>query len=368
MVGEQRLLAHLTRRFTTQHEDIATEALGFILQQSDGARAAFVQLLSDLVPALVPPVLFRTQVADESLARPDVVGYDALERTSVMIEAKFWAGLTSNQPVGYLDRLQSNGLGTRVLFVIAPRRRLNSLWSELLRLCADSPQYGGPHEVELRDEARVVGLAQGTWMAQTTWDHVLNRLLESAEVEGDAALKSDLMQLKGLADVEDADAFAPMEAALLVDQRIPKLVIDLRLLLDELVARAVAAGLLNRKGAREPRGNGVEAKYVRFGYLGALIEISHEHWRSTLPTPLWIRLQQWRDPASQGLSLAEARTRLRDLEVSSPSKMLPRPDGTELWIPLNIPPGAEREEVLDSLLGQIRHVSECLGMIGVIPD
>ena len=49
----------------------------------------------------------RTQPTGKEGERPDLAGVDREGRECVLIEAKFWAGLTSNQPVAYLKRLPS---------------------------------------------------------------------------------------------------------------------------------------------------------------------------------------------------------------------------------------------------------------------
>ena len=47
--------------------------------------------------------------------RPDLVGLDrTMGKECVLIEAKFWAGLTDRQPKAYLDRLDP---GKALLFV-----------------------------------------------------------------------------------------------------------------------------------------------------------------------------------------------------------------------------------------------------------
>ena len=51
----------------------------------------------------------------------------------ILCEAKFYAGLTINQPNTYLDRLKKeNGLG---LVFICPAARKITLWSKLIELC-----------------------------------------------------------------------------------------------------------------------------------------------------------------------------------------------------------------------------------------
>ena len=63
-----------------------------------------------------------------------VFGHDGQER--ILLEAKFWAGLTENQPGTYLARLPDDG-ATSVLLFVAPEARLESIWTELRRRTED---------------------------------------------------------------------------------------------------------------------------------------------------------------------------------------------------------------------------------------
>ena len=71
-----------------------------------------------VVPRLVRVDRIRTQAAGEDGAKPDLAGWDQDDQLRVLIEAKFWAGLTAQQPVVYL-RTTSEGSTT----VRAPVRR-----------------------------------------------------------------------------------------------------------------------------------------------------------------------------------------------------------------------------------------------------
>src|SRR5687768_5612239 len=71
------------------------------------------------------------QVGAEGTGRPDLVGTDPDHVERLLVEAKFGAGLTEQQPGGYLQRLPADADG--MLLVVAPSARLPTLWVELLR-------------------------------------------------------------------------------------------------------------------------------------------------------------------------------------------------------------------------------------------
>jgi hypothetical protein len=124
------LFAHLALAFGKQPENLATEALGYILRSSSSAREAVGSFLCQLGTTIPRDLTWATQVGGDDNGRPDLVGYDDTGEQPVIVEAKFWAGLTKNQPVAYLNRLPSAGL----LVVVAPAKRLTILWNELRRL------------------------------------------------------------------------------------------------------------------------------------------------------------------------------------------------------------------------------------------
>ena len=75
------LLTHLADRFVTQREDLATEALLFVLHESPNARAEVVRLLNDLGCSIEGSALFRSQATGDGGERPDLVGViDGAER------------------------------------------------------------------------------------------------------------------------------------------------------------------------------------------------------------------------------------------------------------------------------------------------
>ena len=130
--ARKTLLARLAPMFGPQTENLAVEALGHILFGSEAARSALSELLQAGGAGIEQVSQVRTQVAGDEGTRPDLVGSDRDGEDRVLIEAKFWAGLTSKQPCGYLEQLRSAPQPSALLFV-APALRMYSLWPELCR-------------------------------------------------------------------------------------------------------------------------------------------------------------------------------------------------------------------------------------------
>jgi hypothetical protein len=107
------LLSHLATKFAAHEENWATEALGYILRRSPVARDTVRDLVGKLGVALPASLVYANQVSGDDDARPDLVARDDQGTQRLLIEAKFWAGLTEHQPVTYLERLSlgQGGLG-----------------------------------------------------------------------------------------------------------------------------------------------------------------------------------------------------------------------------------------------------------------
>ena len=95
------LFSHIIqKRFSQVNEDVATDALAYILESSEAARRGMMKLLWGITAGL-PQLRFRTQQAEGTI-RPDMWGYGETE-PRVFVESKFWAGLTDNQPCLVLE-------------------------------------------------------------------------------------------------------------------------------------------------------------------------------------------------------------------------------------------------------------------------
>lgn len=92
----------IQKRLSEQNEDVATDALAYILESSDAAKKGMMKLLTGACPDL-PILRFRTQQTEGSI-RPDMWGFAGSD-PRVYVENKFWAGVTDNQPVSYLNQI-----------------------------------------------------------------------------------------------------------------------------------------------------------------------------------------------------------------------------------------------------------------------
>ena len=146
----ETVFSHIVqKRLSGASEDVATDALAFVLNTSEAARAGFMKLLRG-VEAALPDLRFRTQQSEDNV-RPDMWGFDG-PAPRVFIENKFWAGLTPNQPVSYLNLLAKATQPT-VLLVVVPaareqtiRRELRSRLTEAGVSATERGQSAGAHD------------------------------------------------------------------------------------------------------------------------------------------------------------------------------------------------------------------------------
>ena len=207
MAENHTLLADLIPRFTGRIEDVAVEALGYILNKSPAALVALNRLVQAGNAHMAEVEMVRTQSVqadDQGQMRPDLVGFDKSPTKRVLIEAKFWAGLTDHQPKGYLEQLPQDG--PAVLLFVAPGARLETLWRTLRTRLGD--QLG-------RDEGDMPVFSAGLIGSEkrlmlVSWQHLLESIAMTVGAAGERDVQGDVQQLLGLTQRMDDQAFLPI--------------------------------------------------------------------------------------------------------------------------------------------------------------
>jgi hypothetical protein len=261
------LFAHLALQFGSHPENLATEALGYVLQSSANARAAVRDLLRGLGSTIDDELTYNTQSSGEDGARPDLVGRSATGAEPLLIEVKFWAGLTENQPVAYLKRLPAGG----TLLVVAPGARTTLLWGELHRRCRDASM---DFTEESRGDAHIATTG-GRRMIALSWRHLLSAIHRQLEVEHDQAA-ADIAQLQGLCDRMDEDAFLPISSDE-VTSSIYRRVAEFGVMVDDVAGQLAQRAAANTKGLRPVGGNGYYGRYL------VLRGVAHRSLRKAVP-------------------------------------------------------------------------------------
>ena len=275
------LLAHLSPSFTSQTENIAVEALGYVLNKYSGSREGLDDVVRSGVRNVNPVVKVRTQASALDGTRPDLVGVDEDDAERVLIEAKFWAELTPRQPHAYLDRLPDDG--PAVLVFLAPEDRIMSLWPEL----RSRTLRAGKTLSDVDAERKCVSV-DGTQrhLLLVSWSGLLDRMSARTRDEQDA--EADIRQLRGLADFAEEGRFRPIRNPREEFGPDSRHMRDMKRMIDAATERGIKDGWASRKGLnRTPRSYGY-GRYLKLGGRVVWFGIHTGRWEQDGETPLWL--------------------------------------------------------------------------------
>ena len=338
---QQTLIAHLAlqKKFSDKYENIAVEALGHILSTSPAAVRALEEVLQIGGAAIGEIARVKTQASGEEGTRPDLAGLDTEGVERVLIEAKFWARLTENQPVTYLKRLPENQ--SSVLLFVAPDKRFELLWTELCGLV---------------EEAEIV-LSSGPLRSATTsgkrrlmlisWTDLLDRMDPRASTSRESHTESDIQQLRGLAEQMDDEAFLPLRQEELSSE-IPHRLIKLEDLVDGVIKR-----LDQKKLAADTKKKSNRTEYGYYFKLSgadAWFGIDHYKWAENRDTPLWLYLYEGVQ------SVSEIREHLQPLAPELELLEFVK----ELVVPIYPPVSVEYDTVLNAVVARLKEVAELI--------
>jgi len=334
------------RRYSHDYENIATDALAFILDSSEAARSGLMKLLRGIVPDL-PSLRFRTQLTDDN-ARPDMCGFDGIVRR-LFIENKFWAGLTENQPVHYL-KLLAGDIQPSVLLMVVPVARQETVWRELLHRL----EYDKSRDAS-RGDIRSITTGFGPILALTSWVKVLSAI--DAELADDPQARNDVVQLRALCDAADSLAFQPISSKDVTDQRTPAFIIQLSMIIQKAVDLGVTEGVLRIEGLRPTHSWNLFGRYVwissQDNAAGAWFGTNFELWRKHGITPLWLMF----NPTSFGRAV-EVRTLLEPF--ASRKNVFTACDNDAFALAIDLVTGEEEDQVIMSIVNQLRNIAEVL--------
>lgn len=340
------ILADLCLKFQTHPENLATEALGILLNES-ALGDAFTRLIAgETAQSLDSPVEFRTQATGNDDERPDLVGFTPDGAGRLVVEAKFWATLTPNQPVGYLKRLQDLVPGWLVF--VAPEVRHEILWNELLsRMKAaglNLPSVGAS-----KADLRSMNVGSSV-VVVVSWRLVISTLAAAARAV--AHLRTlDIDQLGALASRMETDAFLPLREPDLSPSH-GRRFYQFTEIIDDAIARAATLGVCKKTG-NKTGGAGYYGMSILIGGYKFFLCVNAWHWGFNAGTPFWLNFDE-----NEQAAWPEMLNRLAPLAAEAPPRLLRDRRYRNLpIIPLRPPVGAEKDAVVDELVRQIQDVA-----------
>jgi hypothetical protein len=342
---ENNLLAHLSFKLTSQHEVIATEGLTYILQQSEMCRRALENLARSIGCNLPEIGSYQSEVTGDNLERPDIVGRTGSGQEALIMEGKFDAGLTNNQPNNYLSRLPEDFEG--LLIFVVPEMRVEGLWKAVTSRAGDN--YTLSEHRELPDGSKCANIGSTHKLMMVSWSNLLNSLLHPAQRSG-GQITNDLLQLIALCNRIEGETFKPFNSEELTSTKIGIRHLDLCNLVDAIAQRFLIEGSMSTSGLRATPIRDGYVRYVRFGddtsnVIGG-IRLDYTSWVKNEISPIWL------------VSGESASTYLREAfkRVAILDGLMVQEVRSTVMLPLDINSGEEFSEIVNNAIERISKV------------
>ena len=339
MPDNDTLLAYLVSSFPGNTEDIATEALRHILDHSDACGVALNDVVQSGVRGVSAITAVKSQVLHADGTRPDLVGFDETGKERVLIEVKFWAELTPNQPNRYINRLPDDG--PALVMFLAPEDRVQSLWPQLQERA--SREFGPLVEIESERKCVRVEDTQKHLMI-VSWGGLLDSMAARTRDYAEAGVETEIRQLRSLAKYADDGALKPIRRGEEFDADSEKRKRLYKRLIDASTERGIEQEWASRKGLRAtPRGYGY-GRYVRLRGAIVWFGVNFEQFERSGQTPLWVDCDDYLQGAP-----AEVRDELsiRDSQ----------------WAPVALKRDVEYPEILDGVVDSLKQIADVLHQV-----
>ncbi len=278
----QSLLGEFYNRIKGSQEDIVSESLVYILKKSLESRKVINQIVKANTNLNFSDLSFQTQNVGKELERPDISGKDENGNEVLLIEAKFWASLTHNQPNGYLKRLNEN----TVLMFLVPTLRTRTVFEEVKSRIIEEYQ-----DLEIDNEnLRVFIKSSKQYIFIKSWNEILNAIKAKIEQTNDINLISDLNQIIGLCDSIDQNSFQPITDKDL-SPKIPKNIISYYEIVDKVVdeLKNRNKGISTKGLVKSPQRYGYH-RYFSTAELGMNFSLKLDLWEKCADTPFWLSI------------------------------------------------------------------------------
>lgn len=339
------VLAHVVKQGPMAGEPAATQALAYILSSSEVVARAFVTLFRQ-ADIEFEPGSFGAEVR-QGEAQPDLTVYDSKGQVRAFIENKFWAGLTENQPVTYLNALPDRSPGA--LLFIVPEKRIPTIWKELQERCTNSNL---PWENEQKGDKVLSCHVQANFVLIASWKHVLSKLLAVVDQGKDNHLRHDILQLQDLAVQMDSDAFLPIQAEDVTNQDVARRLVSYISLLDDITENLKSRSFACTKGLSQGNSYYGSGRFLRLHKRSEVwLGVTLRKWANFGKSPLWLRIANttWNDMHIQ----KQFFHRFNDAQLIQ----------SDMYIPIRLPSGVERENVVSDAAEQIVQIGEELNTL-----
>ena len=172
---------------------------------------------------------------------------------------------------------------------------------------------------------------------------------------GDTRISGDIVQLRGLTEQMDTDAFLPLRPEELGPE-VPRRMMNLTRLVNDATSRMIEVGWVDVTGLRVTPLETGYGRYIRLSAVFYRFGVNLEHWARRRDTPLWLLLYNFDhldDPEADRKEIA------RGLESMNAIDLGPGPSNG-LLVPVGLPTRVEYDRVLDSVSEQLERIGSMI--------
>jgi hypothetical protein len=282
MQGKQMksLLGQFYSRIKGSQENIASEGLVYVLQNSPAAREALNNFLEANTKIKFNELFFSTQNSGENMERPDISGFDSNGNELLIIEAKFWASLTPNQPIEYIKRMSSNS----ILMFLCPTLRLQSIYGEVKNRLINARI-----KFDINEKTHNFYLNNNRIILIKSWNELLEAIRLRLYKTNDHIFLSDIEQIIGLCDAIDTNSFIPFQDDDF-SQKIARRINSFFNIADKIVDELKSKKLANTDNLRSTRQRYGYTRYFRIKEYSAVLYVQFDYWAEIADTPFWLEI------------------------------------------------------------------------------
>jgi len=343
----------IQKRYSQSYEDIATDALAYIINTHELAHQEIMTLLRSIISDL-PDLRFNTQLTEGNI-RPDMWGIEG-SGTHVFVENKFWAGLTENQPISYIEELAAYEQPTLLLMVV-PGAREQTMIIELSRRLNEGRVEFEPEIIDSNGIIWCVKTTLGPMVALSSWPRLLE-IMEKASINNPEA-RIDLRLLGSLCEAADIDRFIAFNAEDLNNQLTPAMILQVKQVIRDSESIGIRKGFLSKEGLTESVNWNRAGKYIWLNQpkcVGIWFGLDYELWKENGLSPLWVKFST----SDFGRAL-EVETILQ-YPRNAFQDLIKLQDGS-IAIPIYLETGADKDQVNRSVVDQLRSLARILSVL-----
>ena len=273
------LFGNFFERIKGSAEFLASESLNYILNNAQKANENLIQLINRDNNSEYSMIRFSSQVQGDKLEIPDISGFNKDEEEVIIIETKFWASLTSNQPGTYLERLVDNG----ILVFVCPEQRTISLEDEIIHALKGKCEQPANGLIKTENKTIII----------YSWKTILDNLEKDID-NSDFEIRSDINQLTGLCERVDSESFLPITEKDMSPE-IPRRILSYNSIVDKVIDCLVKDNILSTKGLKATPEKWGYRRYAFNENLTISVDVNFEKWARNVDTPIWLEIsEQWK--------------------------------------------------------------------------